>query len=175
MAINVDDNGVVQGMEKLRIKARQYIAVGLDLSAKVVQGYARSNHNFKASTSRLEDAIDYEVYDKQQYAEVFINEDIAPYGKYVHEPTGKYGPKKKPYDIFPKNKKMLRFAPSPGTAKWRPPPYGRFFKEGWCFAFGVSHPGSPADPFLYNALENTHDEVIQILNQHVQKALEAGK
>lgn len=176
MGIRVEDNGTVRGMAALRKKLDRQIIAGLTMAALEVQGYAKTHHKFKAhSPSSLENAIDHEVNEVEGYAEVFINEDVAPYGKYVHEATGKFGPKKKADDIFPKKGKMLRFAPSAGTAPWRLPPYGRFFKGGWCYAYGVTHPGSPADPFLYEALEQKKDDVLEIFNRHVKKVLERSK
>ncbi len=128
-------------------------------SCKILQGRARAVHRFRTRSGAIERSVMFETYREETEAEVAIDPRIAKHGVYQHTGTGKYGPKGKPYDIFPKNKKMLRFATSPGTARYRRAPYGRFHEGGTTFAYGVTHPGVKPDPFLYNAADATQGQI----------------
>lgn len=132
------------------------LARAINAFCRKVQSAARDkeNHRYVSRTGRLERSGVNTMDAKPEKLEgsVFldneavVNEKGAHYAAYVHEGT-------KPHDIFPKEKKMLKFATSKNTARWRSVPYGRFQKGRFTFAFGVSHPGTKPDPFLYNAAE----------------------
>lgn len=169
-----------------RLKGADDIRAALLRACQKVQEEARTEHRFHSRTGALENAIEYKVDANNLTGQVFIDDHIAPHGRFVHEPTGKYAPPGKrkqggnrhadgSYDIFPRGKKMLRFLTSPNTAARRRAPYGRFRDGAFTFAYGVTHPGSPADPFLHRAAERSREEINGIFERHLQRTLrEAG-
>lgn len=146
----------------------------------IVQRQARAKHKFRSRSGTAEASIETEVTQNSEgttgVVEVNPKKDKkAMHAIYQHEGTGLYGPKKKAFDIFPKNKKMLRFLTSPGTAKFRMAPYGRFHEGGFTFAFGVTNPGVKGDPFLYNALSDKTSKIHEVFEEYYNKTVrEAG-
>lgn len=75
------------------------------------------------------------------YAETIAR---ANYAAFVELGTGLYGPKRKKYEIKPRNKKALRFAPKgQGRLTGSPRSGGPVI-----FAKRVNHPGTKAQPFM---------------------------
>ena len=124
------------------------LRLALKESASEVQEEARRTHNFKSDTSTLERSVKTKV-SAEYYADVYLNEHIAEYGPYVHQGT-------KPHRIMFKRKKALRFLKG-----------GRFI-----FAKSVHHPGTKADPFLYEALKNSRREINRIFKQYTENSIE---
>lgn len=93
--------------------------------------YAKVNHRFKSKSGKLTKAINSEIISKSPIVgKVFINNDVAPYGKFVHQGT-------KPHVIYAKDANAL---------SW--------MSEGKrVFAKYVFHPGTEPDPFIDNAVE----------------------
>lgn len=145
-------------------------------STQLIQDQARAKHKFRSISGAAEGAIEADV--KQSGDSTVGTVEINPTVKhaiYQHEGTGLYGPKHKAFDIFPKNKKMLRFATSSGTAKYRPSPYGRFQDGGFTLAYGVTNPGVKADPFVYDALNDKESEMEKIFQDYSNRTVkEAG-
>lgn len=167
MKIAVDTRKLVSMVERFPEQLQQVTRQGLQESCRVIQRRARRVHKFKSRTGNLERAVQYEVHTPE--AIIRVADETAPYGKYVHTGTGKYGPKKRPYDIFPKNKKRLRFATSPGTATFRGAPYDRFHEGGFTYAKGVTHPGIHPDPFLYEAGEASEKQINAIFERRIDE------
>lgn len=117
-------------------------------SAIEVQDEAQTNHRFISRTGQLERSID--VKFNENSGIVYIDSQSAPHGPFVHEGTA-------PHDIFPKNKKALRWAPQGGGA--------------FQFAMVVHHKGTKADPFLFNALKNKKDDIRNIFAKYTKTAL----
>ena len=113
-----------------------------------VQDEAQNNHRFISRTGQLERSID--VKFNENSGIVYIDSQSAPHGPFVHEGTA-------PHDIFPKNKKALRWAPQGGGA--------------FQFAMVVHHKGTKADPFLFNALKNKKDDIRNIFAKYTKTAL----
>ncbi len=124
------------------------LRLALKESAGEVQEEARRTHNFQSHTSALERSVKTKV-SESNYADIYLNEHIAKYGPYVHQGTSSHW-------IIPSKKKALRF-----------PKGGRFI-----FAKSVYHPGTKADPFLYEALKNSRYEIDRIFKQYTEKSLE---
>lgn len=159
-------------------KAPEFIADELETalleSCKIVQGRARAVHRFRSRSGELERSIMFETYREASEAEVNTTLD---YAVYQHQGTGTWGPKGKPYDIFPKNKKMLRFTTSIGTMQFRQNPYYRFHPGGYrvggiTMARGVTHPGVKPDPFLYNAADDSQAEVNSCFDRAVDRIVD---
>ena len=83
-------------------------------------------------------------------AEVYIDNDVAYYGPFVHEGT-------RAHYIFPKEKQSLRWVPSGGN--------------GFVFAKRVFHRGTKPDQFLYEALDNSREAVHDIFSKAVNVSL----
>lgn len=77
------------------------------------------------------------------------------YGLYVHEGTGKHGPKGKPFVIRPRKKKALHF-------KYR----GENVVVG-----AVNHPGQKPNPFLDRAYDRTEDAVADLIADEMGDAV----
>jgi hypothetical protein len=115
------------------------------------------------------------VHQTALYAEVFLDEGIASYGKFVHDGT-------KPHEIRAKNKQALHFVM--GGKSWFVPkrpyignkiknPYWAKLKEQGAnisFKGHVNHPGTKPDQFLYNAATAKTDEVLKTINTAIDTA-----
>jgi len=113
-----------------------------------VQDEAQNNHRFISRTGQLERSID--VKFNENSGIVYIDSQSAPHGPFVHQGTVAH-------DIFPKNKKALRWVPQGGSA--------------FRFAKAVHHPGTGSDPFLYEALKAKHDDIRNIFVKYTKTAL----
>ena len=76
-------------------------------SAREVQEEAQRTHRFTSKSGQLERAIDVRMI-SDKTAEVYIDNDVAYYGPFVHEGT-------RAHYIFPKEKQSLRWVPSGGN------------------------------------------------------------
>lgn len=125
--------------------------LALKKSLRDIVKTAKAKHNFTSRTGNLERAVDYKIINDLTGV-VFIDPAVAGYGVFVHGGT-------KPHKIRPRRKKTLRW------------PIG----GGFAFAAEVNHPGTKADPFLYEAAEFNQDSINAIFAQHVDRAIkEAG-
>lgn len=179
MKISFDARKVLRAAERAPRGVKKYVRRALLESCRAIRETARerTTHKFLSKTGALERAISYRVERTVMEGIVYIDEKVAPYGKYVHEPTGIYGPKHRKYDIFPKNKKCLRWATFIGGEKEiTPTSYANMrrgkYRRGSEFLFSkyVRHPGSKADQFLYNAAEKNRKKVNEILTKHLTEA-----
>ena len=118
-------------------------------SAREVQEEAQRTHRFTSKSGQLERAIDVRMIGDKT-AEVYIDNDVAYYGPFVHEGT-------RAHEIFPKGKHVLRWVPNGGN--------------GFVFAKRVFHRGTKPDPFLYEALDNSREAVHDIFSKAVNVSL----
>ncbi|WP_434132758.1 hypothetical protein KIAC18_000291 [Sporomusa sphaeroides] len=133
-------------------------------SLRLIVQLAKAKHKFRTITGETDRAIRY-THDKDSgEGVVYLDETKARHIRFLHEGSGLYGPHHKAFTIFPKNKKMLRFATSPGTAPWRPVPFGRFHEGGFTYAFGVTNPGIKKDQFLYAAADEAPTQIQAIFD-----------
>lgn len=126
----------------------------LKAAAVEVQDRARQSHDFTTRTGLLERSVQVDTRYAYQ-ADVYLNERMAKYAPFVHRGT-------KPHMIRPKRK---AFGKQRRALRWVKS--GRFV-----FARGVRHPGTKADPFLYEALESSRGEVDRIFRRYVGLTLE---
>ncbi|VBB05573.1 Hypothetical protein LUCI_0783 [Lucifera butyrica] len=150
--------------EKSPAISQKVMQAAMGKACRAVVRIARVKHKFRTIKGNADKAIRYTFDKKAGEGVVYLDEDKAPYIRYLHEGSGLYGPYHKAFDIFPKNKKMLRFATSPNTALWRPDPYGRFHEGGFTYAFGVTNPGIKKDQFLYAAGDDAQMEIQAIFD-----------
>lgn len=118
-------------------------------SAREVQEEAQRTHRFTSRTGQLERAIDVRMIGDKT-AEVYIDNNAAPYGPFVHEGT-------RAHEIFPKGKQVLRWVSNGGN--------------GFVFAKRVFHRGTKPDQFLYEALDNSREAVHDIFSKAVNVSL----
>lgn len=165
MEIKVNTEPVIRGFK--RLSESDYIRIGLEEACQIVRNEAQDMHDFKSHTLNLERAMEYKVHPNALEGEVFINGEVAPYGIFVHEPTGKFAPSAKrlpskyhrypdgSYEIRSSRYKALRFIDKNGEE---------------VFAKRVRHPGSKADHFLYKAVESKEDAAVEAFRAAVQIA-----
>jgi len=156
--LRIDAAGILQAADKAPDAALTEMRRALREACAAVQLTARTEHKFKAHTGALERAIDYRVERMKAEGVVFIDEAVARYGRYVHEPTGLFGPRHAKYPITAKRKSALRWAQN-----------GDFV-----YFHRVMHPGSPADRFLYQAASRNVEKINAIFARRTQAALEAA-
>ena len=157
--VKFDAEAALRTIEEIgKSRTAEAVRKGILESCRLVQREARSKHRFTSQTGVLERSITYYL-EKGALVGVVAISDAAPYGVFVHEPTGIYGPKKERYQIRPKRKQALRWAAD-----------GKLH-----FARLVNHPGSPADRFLYEAADRSRERIRQIFARHIQKAVRAEK
>ncbi len=124
------------------------IRLAVKTATVMVQSEAQNTHRFTSRTGDLEKAVDVRFSANGRRGEIFLNEGVASYARFVHEGT-------KPHAIFPKNKLALRF-----------PKGGKF-----AFAKRVQHPGTKKDQFLFEALDTEQDEISAVFKRYTHKSI----
>lgn len=170
--IQFDAAAAVKAMERSPEATLRHMRQAMAESCRLVQRGAREKHRFKSRTGALERAVRFRTDSAKCEGTVYLDSSAAPYGVFVHEPTGTFAPpgKRLPskyhrwpdgsYAIRPLNKKTLRFLGRSGD---------------FIFRKSVRHPGTDADRFLYEAAERSREEINRIFSRHVQTAAkEAG-
>jgi len=155
--VAVDTTGLKSDITLMKSQLDTYIKKCLVASCKLIKSEAKKNHFFKSRTGTLERAIKYKVISQLQTGIIRIDKKEAPYGIYVHEGTGIYGPKGARYSIEPRNAKWLAF----------------FWERQGSFVFSkkVMHPGSDDDQFLYNALEDNIKNIDDIFKEGLHELI----
>jgi hypothetical protein len=137
-------------MNSLEIFNRR-IQQAVKASTILVRDSAQEQHRYATKTGNLEKATDYRITDSGMQGVVFLDSNVAKYAPFVHEGTAAHL-------IRPKNKTILRFVPRGGN--------------GFIFARKVFHPGTKADPFLYDALRRNIENITDIFARYTDSALE---
>ena len=105
---------------------------------------------------------------------IYIGKE-AKYGSMIHKGTGTWGPKKKPYQILPKNKKALAFKGSRAVGrsvrsiKARPQLGLYSIRSTNIVVKGVMHPGIEPTPFMTDALKRERKTIKQIIEDRIAK------
>ena len=137
-------------MNSLEIFNRR-IQQAVKASTILVRDSAQEQHRYATKTGNLEKATDYRITDSGMQGVVFLDSNVAKYAPFVHEGTNAHL-------IRPKNKTILRFVPRGGN--------------GFIFARKVFHPGTKADPFLYDALRRNIENITDIFARYTDSAVE---
>lgn len=153
VSFNLDYEALLLMAEKAPEVSEKVMKSAMGKSLRLIVQLAKAKHKFRTITGETDRAIRYTFDQKAGEGIVYLDEIKAPHIRFLHEGSGLYGPHHKAFHIFPKNKKMLRFATSANTAQWRPAPFCRFHEGGFTFAFGVTNPGIKKDQFLYTAAD----------------------
>lgn len=124
----------------------------LTASCERVRDTARKEHKFETKSGKLERAIKFKIIKAHKEGIVYIDKKDAKYSTYVHEPTGMFKEGGSRYPIRPKspNGRLVFF--------WKR--LGR-----WVTRYSVMHTGSPADRFLYEALEKNKPFIIDLFRE----------
>ncbi|AJQ26914.1 hypothetical protein [Pelosinus fermentans] len=124
--------------------------LAIKTASVVVQRQARAKHKFRTRTGAAESAIETQFVSKLGLDVGFVrlNNNVALHAMFMHEGT-------KPHMIRAKNKKSLRWVTAGGFA----------------FATSVRHPGTKADPFLYNALDDCAARIDAIFDRYAQRTI----
>jgi hypothetical protein len=164
VSFNLDYKALLLMAEKAPELSEKVMKSAMRKSLRLIVQLAKAKHKFRTITGETDRAIRYTFDKKTGDGIVYLDEAKAPHIRFLHEGSGLYGPHHKAFNIFPKNKKMLRFATSPGTAPWRPAPFGRFHEGGFTYAFGVTNPGIKKDQFLYAAADEAPTQIQAIFD-----------
>ncbi|MDU2066630.1 MAG: hypothetical protein E6713_17565 [Sporomusaceae bacterium] len=136
--------------------------LAMNISCRDVQSEARAVHMFRSRTGNLERAVDFNVNDKGDNGvegKVLIDENVAPYGKFVHPGTGIYAGRSA-WQVRPRQKKSLRWVGSDGRFR---------------FSKGNTIRGQRPDPFLYKSAEKNRQHVNDVFSSYTNRAIkEAG-
>ena len=138
---------------------KKQLKLAMLVALRDIQSRARSEHRFRSRTGNLERSIETEILsDWPLKGRVALDQSITmtdsgrSYGAYVHDGTD-------PHIITPRVKKCLRWAGG----------------NGFIFAKRVNHPGTKADPFLYNAAQNERENINNTFERYTLQAIrEAG-
>ncbi len=165
VSFNLDYKALLIMADKAPELAKKKMDATMAKACREVVRLAKAKHKFRSSpTGTADKAIRY-TFDKEAgEGVVYLDELRAPYIRFLHVGSGLYGPHHEAFTIFPKNKKMLRFATSPGTAPWRPAPFSRFQEGGFTYAFGVTNPGIKKDQFLYAAADEAEVKIQELFD-----------
>lgn len=149
--VDIDDRGLIQAFSRAPQSVSKAMEEGVMLAGEMVADYAKAHHRFIGRTGALESSIR-TLFQPPMTVIVQAGGGGAGYGAYVHGGT-------KAHVIRAKNKKLLRW----------PSPAGGFFSKR-----EVNHPGTKADPFLFNALEAKRSEVVKQMQRAVDAALKGA-
>lgn len=141
--------------------AGRNMRVAVKEGAVIIQKEARKTHRFRTRTGQVERSVDVIGGGVQGGASavVFLNRSVTPVSEFIHDGT-------RPHMIRPRRRKVLRWASGGFSGPMMPGGVGR---SGFAFSRGVHHPGTKADPFLFQAAEVKRRAV----EQHIQRAIDA--
>lgn len=98
ISISVDATQALIGLKSISKYITEEVNKALDILMPKIQEYARAQHRFITRTGRLERSITQDV--KDLIGDLYINDLVAPYGKYVHEGHGTWAPDQFIYDAI---------------------------------------------------------------------------
>lgn len=155
----IDYEKLSKAFEKIPLVAARELRIEINKGLCAVQVDARLHHDFKPHSGKLERSVQEDVESTGLSGKVWLEEGVASYGKFVHDGTGLYGPKKQKYPIKPKNKKLLYFVSK---------------KEGHLIGkSGVMHPGIRPDKFLFEAFDRQKPLIMAQIHGAVKRIFEA--
>jgi hypothetical protein len=91
LSVKVKTKGSLSGFDRL---LKRHLSKALDLIGKKVSEDARREHRYTSRTGNLTSATTYYVDNIRQRVVVYIQENRAEYGKYVHDGTSNWRPDK---------------------------------------------------------------------------------
>ena len=162
---SIDTREAEEALRNLSSAFIRNTRLAMKTATVIVQKQARAKHKFRSISGAAEASIETEVTQTNEgtigIVEVNPRKDKkAMHAIYQHEGTGLYGFRHKYIEIYPKNKKALRWV-GPG---------------GFVFAKSVlKNPGVKGDPFLYAALTDKTNQIHQVFEEYYNRTVrEAG-
>lgn len=134
LQIKIDTKKLVAALAKCGVESVSVLRKEMGEQMAAVQEKAKQEHRFTARGGFLERSVTPFVSASGLLGRVYLSESIAPYGAYVHNGTGVYGPRHSP--IVPKTAQLLRWKGLDGK---------------WHSAKSVR--GMKPDKFLYHAFD----------------------
>ena len=153
LSVEIDMEKVLRRVEKiLPAQIEKAVNRSLKEATELVKTTAQQEHEYTSRTGKLEsEGIATEITKNE--GKVMLDKKV-PYGIYQHEGTGVYGRSGRAYNVRPKAKYALRWVA----------------KNGFAYSRGHQIRGIKPDPFLYNALNKNHRDIIRIFQRHVSEA-----
>jgi HK97 gp10 family phage protein len=165
-SVTFDDHGLIDRLRAFPGAAREAAQVALrDIGDDV---YAVSQRNVPVDKGTLRASGNVRVDEN----EVTIGYN-TPYAKFVHDGTA-------PHVILPRNAKVLAFPPSGARGAIRGGKRVGIFTfsgksqiVGLVYAKEVHHPGTRAQPFLADAMEETRPRWLEHIRRRIRNAWKA--
>jgi hypothetical protein len=148
---NIDYTKLSQAFAKIPIAAARELRSELNKGLRAIQVDARLHHKFKPHSGQLERSIQEDVEGSGLSGKVWLEESVAPYGKYQHDGTQEHF-------VKPINRKALYFVKS-GQ---------KFFSKGHMVS------GIKKDEFLYKAFARQKPFFLARINGAVSRIFEAA-
>lgn len=147
LKVRFDTSKLTAALMTLGQTGTQEIRKTVKAELETVANDANQNHRFIPRSGNLDRSVQVDMSSDGMSGTVSLQTSIAPYGPYIHNGTGIYGPRKKP--IVPTAKKLLHFY------------------VGGKPVFARSVKGVRPDPFLTTAFERRKADI----KSRIQKAI----
>lgn len=167
VTVRVESKSLIQKFRNLGENARDELKLALQESGKIVRNRARTHHRYKTRSGTLERATRYRYHSNRSggYVNVYIDNSVAPYGKWVHNGA-------RPHIIKAKRAKKLVFY-------WER--MGKTFVGSKVFHPGIGHRANGytnankmPDDFIDRAYRMSRKEINNIFRTHMNKAIQKG-
>lgn len=180
MVTAIDYKAFSKAFNAFPIEAAKELRLEMKGASKAVMQDAKLHHRFKRKSGMLDRSINYTISESGLSSEVFLDDGVASYGKWVHDGTP-------PHIIRAKGQKALMFVM--GGVKFMVPktPHkvpGWMIKAGmvgggdsktkWSQKGFVNHPGTKPDKFLYQAAGRQKPYFIARINGAINRVIEAA-
>ena len=106
----IDGAKVLAALERAPNAFKKQTRLAFKKQMTKIQRDAKLNHRFQTHSAKLEKSIRTEVDPDGAWGRVYLEEGIAPYGKWVHDGHGSWKPDKFINQAFRKNKANLILA-----------------------------------------------------------------
>ena len=165
VTVRVESKSLIQKFRNLGENARDELKLALQESGKIVRNRARTHHRYKTRSGALERATRYRYRSDHDggYVNVYIDNSIAPHGKWVHNGA-------RPHIIRAKRAKKLVFYWERMGKKFVGPQ--------------VSHPGignraggytnsdRMPDDFIERSYRMSRKEINNVFRMHMNQAIQ---
>jgi hypothetical protein len=147
---DIDYKKLSLAFQKIPLIAAKELRSELNQQLRTIQVNARLHHNFKTHSGQLERSIQEDVEGSGLSGKVWLEESVAPYGKFVHDGT-------KEHQVAPKSRKALYFVS--GGQKW--------------FSKGHMVQGIKKDQFLFKAFDRQKPYFLARIRDAVKRIFDA--
>ncbi len=162
--VRVESKSLIQKFRDLGQSAHAELKLALQESGRIVRDRARTHHRYKKRSGALERATRYRFRSTRDggYVNVFIDEGIAPYGRWVHNGVP-------PHLIKARRARNLKFY-------WER--MGKKFLGPVVFHPGIGHrvggyksTDKMPDDFVERAYRMSRKEINQVFRMHMNQAI----